>query len=208
MIGGPTVIIIDGPDGGGKSTLIEKLFETYSVSHVVTQAPRLGEFLPCGDDSERFKHWVTTSSVHDVNQQLLTASSKRLAIISSGASAGVILVDRGPATVLASCIARVSQACGLSPDDAEHSVLAAAIPPLYPETDMTVLPVLCSVNRVETILERCADDAGNQHYREYLKVLFSILRPGWRFLSQHLVVSGEQSLNVATSKVTDACARR
>lgn len=104
----PEVIFIDGVDGAGKSTLATALMASLEPDLDARLAPVLGEFLPCGNNSDTFREWVSCTPVDLVVDTLLNGFDKRMRWVGAENHSGVWIVDRGPLTVSAGCAARLA----------------------------------------------------------------------------------------------------
>jgi hypothetical protein len=111
------IIFLDGVDGAGKSTLINRLHDTLSNTGIECMlAPPLWTFLRPIDAPEEFAPWVHETAGHEIAQHLLTAMSRRIDKLATDIAHGIIgtnatvLVDRGPKTV--TCSARAHAATG------------------------------------------------------------------------------------------------
>ena len=207
--GQPRLVLVDGTDGAGKTTLVAGLVSRLDSNPSIVCGPRLGAFLPCGDDARRFGEWVTSSPVDEVNRTMLFASTRRLNYTWNHAAPGAtVALDRGPATVLASCIVRKSQADGLSLADAQEIVQHQLDEhPLYPAiNDAELAGVLCYVPSRSLILQRCMPDAKDARYASYLCALHELLTPEWGVVGQHLLVRGDADIRIALSNIESALA--
>ncbi|GAB3860665.1 hypothetical protein GCM10029963_63920 [Micromonospora andamanensis] len=115
------IVFIDGPDGSGKSTLIAHLAPAL-VAHgrTVTHAPPLWTYLNELSAPEDFAPWVRTTPGIQIAHALLEAKARRIeSLITTAGSRrahGVVLVDRGPKTVICSALAHHKTGMP-SPDD-------------------------------------------------------------------------------------------
>ncbi|MFV2103685.1 hypothetical protein [Micromonospora sp. LOL_024] len=104
------IVFIDGPDGSGKSTLIANLGPVL-VAHgrTVTHAPPLWTYLDELSAPEDFGPWARTTPGIQIAHALLEAKTRRIEWLITTAEArparGVVLVDRGPKTVICSALA-------------------------------------------------------------------------------------------------------
>jgi thymidylate kinase len=200
------VIVVDGPDGAGKTTLVHTLHKLYLDRQTVLTAPRLGQFLPCGDVASQFAAWITARPTEEVNRTMMFASFNRMAEVANLANSGMVLVDRGPVTAFASCIARTVIKYGVSVREAE-GVLAPLIEQfrLYPFSNGLLFHILCYVP-ADVILERCAKEVENQEYYGYLTTLHAVLRPTWPLLRNHLVLPANVPPETNARTVIERCA--
>ncbi|MGC5052827.1 AAA family ATPase [Micromonospora sp. DT48] len=115
------IVFIDGPDGSGKSTLIDNLAPAL-VAHgrTVTHAPPLWTYLNELSAPEDFAPWARTTPGIQIAHALLEAKTRRIEWLITTAGTrrahDVVLVDRGPKTVICSALAHHKTGIP-SPDD-------------------------------------------------------------------------------------------
>lgn len=148
---GTLLVYLDGADGSGKTTQTDLLFRRLTESHTdVKLAPRLGEFLDCGDDGRSFRQWVTSTAPEIVNEAMLQASNDRVTRELNTGRDCIVLLDRGPLTVYASCVARLMQRRGLDEQSARIRLSAQfQLSSMYPPWDHAAsLSVLLQRNSI------------------------------------------------------------
>jgi thymidylate kinase len=107
------IVFVDGVDGSGKSTLIQRmLIDLRAQARPVSLASPLWKFLEHISAPQDFAPWVEATAGLEVARALLASMAKRidsLAKLSTEPSRRtmVVLVDRGPKTVLCSALAHI-----------------------------------------------------------------------------------------------------
>ncbi|WP_426503029.1 hypothetical protein ACPPVO_36130 [Dactylosporangium sp. McL0621] len=164
---------VDGVDGAGKTTMIQEVAQSLpaGTAHI---ADPLWHYLAAVKTSTDFAAWVVSTAAIEIATALIDACAYRLADIRQHLTSigphGVVLVDRGPRTVVAS--ARAHAATGTSgktdadPDEA-ISRLRSAVAQILLVADC--VSVELRITSYDSILPRLSDnERTNAPYVRYL----------------------------------------
>jgi thymidylate kinase len=189
------VVFLDGVDGSGKTTLLNQLARALAPAQT-SVAPPLWRFLPDLTTPADFGPWVTSTDADHIAVALLTGQTHRIHTIRSlsqdAADPVVLLVDRGPATVIAS--ARAHLRTGIRTGNHERIDLTDHIDRLRNVVRSLSDETACL--SIELAADGCPDrilnrltleDRTNPDYLRYLHALRSELstgEPAWAGLRQ------------------------
>lgn len=173
------VVFLDGVDGSGKTTLLNGLVCALAPTRTVTAQP-LWRYLPALTTPADFGPWVTSTDADHVGGALLTGQIERIHTLRSLARAAadpvVLLVDRGPATVVAS--ARAHLRTGIRAGDRGRIDLAGHVDRLRDAVERLGAETAClSIELAadrgpDRILSRLtAEDRASPGYLRYLHAL-------------------------------------
>ena len=169
-------VLVEGIDGAGKTTLCGSLCgRLESLGREANELPKLGHFLPCENTLEGFRHWLEATPLLEVNREMLRASHERLKTAQNVPKHCTSIVDRGPATVYASCIARLRQQSRVSMDTAVEALQSEIENwPLYPLTQHCT--IYLSVLSLDLVKTRKPNEFTDAKYIEYLGLLNEALK--------------------------------
>jgi predicted ATPase len=162
------VVCIEGPDGSGKSTLVSALITGLrNLGMTATTLPRLGHYLPTGDDAQAFREWIRSTPTGEANRLILSASETRLRAAERLSRSELVIMDRGPITIEASCLARELQS--------SHRT-ARVFRPLRDHWGdaCDLLFIVLLPQGADSIAARIAHELGDAVYRTYFYQLVSV----------------------------------
>jgi hypothetical protein len=168
------IVFLDGVDGAGKSTMINRLEQALTARPVHVAQP-LWAYLPPITQPGEFARWVVATPATQVAASLLEANTHRLTALrrrAARAPAGwIALVDRGPKTVSASASAHVATDTtgpGSSPTVADASRRHDTAVTQLAAVEECISVELQVKDYSEITHRLTAEERSNQRYQRYL----------------------------------------
>lgn len=172
-------ISIDGPDGSGKSTLIELLREEYDVITL----PRFYSMGMVPEDPNERRIWFRTTDVYDStliyisgHKIRLTAASEfkkgfHYKLIDPGVKEKIIVIDRGAISVNAFAYAAIKISSDMEDDEVMKFVLSKSDIEEFADNIIDVSILLFDPQNLEEIIARrtydCIDEQLARFQHEY-----------------------------------------
>lgn len=160
-------ISIDGPDGSGKSTLIELLREEYDVITL----PRFYSMGMVPEDPNERKVWFRTTDVYDSTLIYISGHKVRLTVASEfkkgfhykliepGVKEKIIVIDRGAISVNAFAYAAIKNSSDMEDDEVMKFVLSKSDIEEFAENIIDVSILLFDPQNLEEIISRRTYDS-------------------------------------------------
>lgn len=168
-------ISIDGPDGSGKSTLIELLSQEYEVVTV----PRFYSMGMAPLDPEERKNWFRTVDVFDTTRIYISGHKIRLfaadefkkglhyKFLSDSKKEKLIVLDRGAISVNAYAYAAIKAASNMKEEDILQYVLEKSDIEQFAYKIVDVSILLFDPNNIEEIISRRKYDKNDECLARY-----------------------------------------
>lgn len=168
-------ISIDGPDGSGKSTLIELLNKEYEVITL----PRFYSMGMVPTDSEERRNWFRKVNVFDSTLIYVSGHKVRLMaasefkkgfhykLLEQGEKEQIIVIDRGAISVNAFAYAAIMNASEMNADEVMQFVKTKSDIEEFAESIIDVSILLFDPQNLEEIISRRTYDAIDERLARY-----------------------------------------